>query len=181
MKKKILVVVDMQNDFITGPLGNAECVNVVKNVVDVIKNGDYDEIWYTQDTHGENYLETREGKNLQVVHCIHGTEGWQIESNVKQAIDKSKAIKKYFMKNTFGCIEMEYHIDQDCVRNDDNTQIDFCGVCTGICVISNVMIVKACLPEANIRVLADACACVTPESHKTALEAMKLCQVEVVE
>lgn len=183
MNKKVLVVVDMQRDFISGPLGNAECVNVIDKVVDAIKNGDYDTILYTQDTHQENYLETNEGQHLPVVHCITGTDGWKLVPKVEDAIKESKAYKIYFMKNTFGCLDMANYLANkgNGFENNFDTQIDFCGVCTGICVISNVMLTKAALPEANIRVLANACACVTPESHKTALEAMKLCQVEVVE
>lgn len=182
MSKKILVVVDMQNDFISGPLGNEECMGAVDQVVDVIRNGEYDRILVTQDTHSEDYMSTKEGKHLPVVHCIEGTKGWEYEERVGEAINASGLKTTYFKKNTFGCLAMAEFFKEEAngIANSQETQIDFCGVCTGICVISNVMLTKAALPEANIRVLADACACVTPESHRTALEAMKLCHIEIV-
>ena len=182
MGRKILVVVDMQNDFISGPLGNAECMAATDQVAEVIANGDYDSIFVTQDTHTEQYMETNEGRHLPVVHCVEGTKGWECEDRVKQALDTSMAEKAYFKKGTFGSLSLvEYLTDTaNGIANAPETQIDFCGVCTGICVISNVMLTKAALPEADIRVLAQACACVTPESHKTALAAMQLCQVEIV-
>jgi len=182
MSRKILVVVDMQNDFISGPLGNAECMGAVDAVVNVITTGDYDSILVTQDTHTPDYRNTNEGRHLPVVHCVDGTNGWECEDRVKEALNGNKAPKTYFKKGTFGSLSLaEYLTDAEHgIKNGPETQIDFCGVCTGICVISNVMLAKAALPEADIRVLADACACVTPESHKTALAAMKLCQVEIV-
>ena len=185
MSKKILVVVDMQRDFITGPLGNEECVNVVDGVVDLIENGNYDEIYVTYDTHNKDYLETNEGKNLPVPHCIKGTDGYELNDRVKEAIvdasGRQIAIHE-FEKSTFGSMNLAQHLMNEQlsqVKND--TQIDFCGVCTGICVISNVLLAKAAVPDVNIRVIANACACATPESHKTALEAMRMCQIEVIE
>jgi len=178
--KKILVVVDMQNDFITGPLGNDECRAVVPKVVDLIKNGRYDRIIYTQDTHDDDYLETNEGKHLPVKHCIVGTEGWELAKDIENAIDNTdERITMGLTKKTFGSLFLPESLKR---RNEitKNTQIDFCGVCTGICVISNVMLTKAAAPEANIRVIADACACVTPESHERALAAMEMCHIEIV-
>lgn len=183
MKRKILVVVDMQNDFITGPLGNEECKKAVEPVVNAIKTGGYEELLITQDTHSINYLETQEGKKLPVVHCIKDTEGWQLNPEVEKAVNTAGVPVKYFEKPTFGSVELANFFSQPRdgkVENSEETQIDFCGVCTGICVISNAMLVKAALPEATVRVLADACACVTPDTHKTALDAMKLCQIEVI-
>lgn len=187
MSSKILVVVDMQKDFITGPLGNAECVHVVDKVENLIEKGNYDEIFVTYDTHSGNYIRTNEGKNLPVEHCIKGTDGHKLDDRIDGAI---KALSRHdvpihiFYKPTFGSLNMALHFRNGFlskIENKPDTQIDFCGVCTGICVISNVLLVKSAIPEANIRVIAEACACVTPESHKTALEAMKMCHIEIVE
>ena len=177
--KKILVVVDMQNDFITGALGNAECQATVEKVVDVIKNNKYDNIFLTRDTHHDNYMETQEGKNLPVPHCIENTAGWEIVDAVSEAVAVCRdADVKIIDKPTFGSVELGA-ILRDIYEKEDAI-IDFCGVCTGICVISNVMIAKANCPEAEIRVFQDACACITPESHRTAIEAMRLCQVSII-
>ena len=177
--KKILVVVDMQNDFITGALGNAECQASVQKVVDVIKNNKYDNIFLTRDTHHDNYMETQEGKNLPVPHCIENTAGWEIVDAVSEAVAVCRdADVKIINKPTFGSVELGAILREIYVK--ENAIIDFCGVCTGICVISNVMIAKANCPEAEIRVFQNACACITPESHRTAIEAMRLCQVSIV-
>lgn len=187
MNKKILVVIDMQKDFITGPLGNTECANTVDKVAELIEYGDYDEIYVTYDTHDVNYLNSNEGKHLPVEHCIKGTAGYELEDRIIKAIQTAANRNTpvvNFEKFTFGSINLaQYLVNEDLsgVKNDIATQIDFCGVCTGICVISNVMLAKAAVPEANIRVIANACACVTPESHKRALEAMRLCHIEIVE
>ena len=182
MSKKVLVVVDMQNDFLDGVLGNEGCLATVPEVVNLIHNGGYSAIIYSQDTHNEDYLNTQEGKRLPVIHCVKGTDGWKLNSEVKEAIcnyvrNKGGCTFSY-EKNTFGGLVL-----MDILREDyfeDCDEIHFCGVCTGICVISNVMITKAALPEARVCVHKDACACVTPESHKTALEAMKMCQIDSI-
>lgn len=177
--KKILVVVDMQNDFITGALGNAECQASVQKVVDVIKNNKYDNIFLTRDTHHDNYMETQEGKNLPVPHCIENTAGWEIVDAVSEAVAVCRdADVKIINKPTFGSVELGAILRE--IYDKEDAKIDFCGVCTGICVISNVMIAKANCPEAEIRVFQDACACITPESHRTAIEAMRLCQVTII-
>ena len=177
--KKILVVVDMQNDFITGALGNAECQATVQKVVDVIKNNKYDNIFLTRDTHHDNYMETQEGKNLPVPHCIENTAGWEIVDAVSEAVAVCRdADVKIINKPTFGSVELGAILRA--IYDKEDAIIDFCGVCTGICVISNVMIAKANCPEAEIRVFQDACACITPESHRTAIEAMRLCQVTII-
>lgn len=187
MSRKILVVVDMQKDFITGPLGNAECAFVVDKVADLIENGNYDEIFVTYDTHNRNYMRTNEGKHLPVEHCIKGTEGYKLDDRIEEAINtvSGRHIPVHaFDKTTFGSLNLALHFRNGFlskIENKPDTQIDFCGVCTGICVISNVLLAKAAVPETNIRVIANACACVTPESHKTALEAMKMCHIEIVE
>lgn len=177
--KKILVVVDMQNDFITGALGNAECQASVEKVVDVIKTNKYDNIFLTRDTHHDNYMETQEGKNLPVPHCIENTAGWEIVDAVSEAVAVCRdADVKIINKPTFGSVELGAVLRE--IYDKEDAIIDFCGVCTGICVISNVMIAKANCPEAEIRVFQDACACITPESHRTAIEAMRLCQVSII-
>lgn len=175
---KILVVVDMQKDFITGPLGNLECVATIPQVVAAI-NSDYDKIFVTKDTHTSDYMNTQEGRKLPVPHCIKGTEGWDIVPEVVDALAPYQAKITYVEKPTFGStcfgkLLTEYE------ENQKELVIDFVGVCTGICVISNAMIAKATLPEATIRIIEKACACVTPDSHSTALAAMKLCQMEII-
>ena len=171
--KKTLIVVDMQKDFIDGALGTKEAVAIIENVKKKIakyqENGD--EIIFTRDTHFENYMETQEGKNLPVPHCIKGTDGWQIRAEL-DALRKTEAIDKL----TFGSKDLA-----EMLKNEgDIESITFVGLCTDICVISNVMLVKAFYPEIPLIVDAKACAGVTPESHKNALNAMKMCQVTVI-
>ena len=167
---KLLIVVDMQNDFIDGALGTAEAVSIVPYVKSVIENFD-GKVLFTRDTHFENYMETQEGKNLPVPHCIKGTDGWQIRAEL-DALRKTEAIDKI----TFGSKDLV-----EILKNEaDIESITFVGLCTDICVISNVMIVKAFYPEIPLIVDAKACAGVTPESHTNALNAMKMCQVTVI-
>lgn len=174
---KILVVIDMQNDFTSGVLGNKECEEVVPKIVDIINKEDYDEIYLTRDTHTDNYLKTQEGKKLPVKHCIKGTEGWQIRKEIMDAV-KDKLF--YIIdKPAFGSLKLAEDIKTAYEAKQKNLEIILVGVCTGICVISNAMILKAALPEAVITVKKDACACVTPESHKTALDAMKMCHINI--
>ena len=170
--QKILVVVDMQNDFIDGALGTAEAVAIVPKVAEKIKNFD-GTVLYTRDTHEENYMETQEGRNLPVPHCIRGTEGWQIRTELQQAgamvVDKP----------TFGSRALaEKLVEMN--REEAIESITLIGLCTDICVISNAFVIKAFLPETPIFVDAACCAGVTPKSHERALEAMKVCQIAVV-
>lgn len=181
---RVLVIVDMQNDFITGSLGNDDCRKVVSKVSEVIRTGEYDEVYLTRDTHDENYLDTQEGRKLPVVHTKIGTAGWQIQDDVMKAVREvfSDEAVHIIDKPSFGSMELCAVIKELGVRYPDGgLQIDFSGVCTGICVISNVLPAKMAAPEAVIRVLAAACACVSPESHKRAVEAMRTCQVDIVE
>ena len=168
---KILVVVDMQNDFIDGALGTKEAIAIVPDVVEKIKNFDGDKIIFTRDTHEENYMETQEGRNLPVPHCIRGTKGWELNPEI-DALKKEEVIDK----PSFGSMELASYLKEQ----SDIESIEFVGLCTDICVISNVMITKAALPEVPLVVDAACCAGVTPESHKNALEAMKMCQVKVI-
>ena len=167
---KVLVVVDMQNDFIDGALGTKEAVAIVPNVVEKIRGFD-GKIIFTRDTHEENYMDTQEGKNLPVMHCIRGTSGWELNPEI-EALRKEDTIDK----PSFGSVELASYLR----GLDDIESIEFVGLCTDICVISNVMIAKAALPEVPVIVDAACCAGVTPESHTNALEAMKVCQVKVV-
>lgn len=165
--RNTLIVIDMQNDFIDGVLGSKEAQNIVENVKNKIEQyrAKGEQIIFTRDTHTENYLETNEGKKLPVVHCIEGSSGWQI----REGLEVEGAL--YINKPTFGYTEWNTY-------NFKN--IELIGLCTDICVISNAMILKAMFPEIEITVDAGCCAGVTPESHKNALEAMKMCQIKVI-
>ena len=175
---KLLVVVDMQNDFIGGALGNEECRAVVPHVVDKIKAFDGDFIVYTLDTHHKDYLETQEGKKLPVEHCIEYSQGWMLVDEVDKALPRGTKVAA-IRKNTFGSVDLIRYL-QERFDSSATFEIEFVGVCTGICVISNAMLVKAFFTEATVNVDASCCACVTQESHKTALSAMKLCQINVI-
>ena len=170
--QNILFVVDMQNDFIDGALGTKEAVAIVPKVAEKIRNFS-GRVLFTRDTHEENYMETQEGKNLPVPHCIKGTDGWQIRPELME-LCKNEPINKV----TFGSVDLG-NVLNDINKEESIESITFIGLCTDICVISNVMIAKAFLPEVKIKVDASCCAGVTPESHKNALEAMKVCQVEI--
>ena len=165
---KTLIVVDMQNDFIDGALGTKEAVAILENVKKKIRecyeNGC--QIIFTRDTHHENYLQTNEGRNLPVKHCIKGSSGWQIA----EGLEVPKAI--YIDKPTFGYVNWsEFELGD----------VEIIGLCTDICVVSNALIIKAIFPENNVYVDASCCAGVTPETHKASLETMKMCQVIVKE
>lgn len=174
---EILVVVDMQKDFIDGALGSKEAVAVIDNVVNKINefNG---VIIVTYDTHFDNYMETREGKYLPIPHCIKGTDGWQLNDRVQKALD-SKNNYVMIHKPTFGSAEL---VDKICEYWDGekDTEVTLIGLCTDICVVSNAMLLKANYPEMNISVDAACCAGVTPESHQAALTTMKMCQIDVI-
>ena len=170
---KLLVVVDMQKDFIDGALGTKEAQAivpaVVKKVTDAKASGT--EIIFTLDTHSEDYMNTQEGKNLPVPHCIKGTNGWKLTEVLEPLADGCKILEK----PTFGSTQLA-HI----ISSGNYEEMEFVGLCTDICVISNVMIAKASVPEVPIKVDASCCAGVTPESHANALNAMKMCQVEII-
>ena len=170
---KILVVVDMQNDFIDQALGTKEAVAIVDNVADKIRNFD-GQVIYTRDTHPADYLNSQEGKNLPVVHCVEGSDGWQISDKLPVADDAV-----ILNKPTFGSKELgEYLAKIDAATPIE--EIEVIGLCTDICVISNALLIKAFLPEVPISVDASCCAGVTPQSHKNALEAMKMCQIRII-
>ncbi|WP_286153021.1 cysteine hydrolase family protein [Sporofaciens musculi] len=172
----VLVVVDMQNDFIDGALGTKEAAAIVPKVVEKIQNFD-GEILYTRDTHEENYLDTQEGKKLPVAHCIKGTKGWELHPKI-EALRKEEPIDKpSFGSPHLGSLLRSMDDKYKSSAKGGIEAITFVGLCTDICVISNAMIAKAFLPEVPIIVDPSCCAGVTPESHKNALEAMKMCQI----
>ena len=172
---KILVVVDMQKDFIDGVLGTPEAVAIVPNVKKKIEQyvAEKGAIIYTADTHFADYAETVEGQKLPVPHCIHATEGWHIPE------DLYVANKPIVIKHTFGAINLHHYVSGVC-RTDEIDSIEFVGLCTDICVISNVMMIKAYYPNTPIIVDSSCCAGVTPESHENALNAMKMCHIDVI-
>ena len=170
---KYLIVVDMQNDFITGSLGTKEAEAILPKVIDKVKDFD-GTVVYTKDTHGKDYMTTQEGKNLPVEHCIEGTWGWELAGEL-EVLSKPN---KVFNKPTFGSLELAKYLVEE---NEKETieEIELCGLCTDICVISNAFVIKASLTEVPVSVDASCCAGVTPESHLNALAAMKICQVAV--
>lgn len=174
--KKFLVVVDMQNDFIDGALGTSEARKIIPDVVAKIDSFD-GEIFATLDTHFENYISTSEGKKLPVTHCIKYTDGWQLNSDVKQILDK----KGYTSveKNTFSSVDLPAMIKKS--AGDEDFSIELIGVCTDICIVSNALILKAYFPENNIKVDSKCCAGVTPDAHNAAIYTMKSCQIDIID
>lgn len=166
--KRSLIVIDMQNDFITGSLGTKEAQAILPNVKKKIEeyNARGDEIIFTRDTHQADYLSTNEGKHLPVKHCIVNTQGWQIADGLE--INDCQ----YINKSTFGWTNWRVY--------DYFEEIEIIGICSDICVISNALILKATFPEANITVDANCCAGTTPDNHKAALAVMKACQINVI-
>ena len=198
--EKVLIVIDMQNDFVTGSLGTPEAQAIVPKVVEKVNEciDDGYDIFFTQDTHlddpddEDNYLDSLEGKYLPVKHCINITEGWQIIDE----LESLATIDKRIVKTTFGNDDWEYNIYNLIMRQEDyearsyfsagnirrrdkNIQFELIGLCTDICVISNALILRAKFPNSEIIVHADCCAGTTPEKHKAALEVMKSCQIIV--
>ena len=171
---KLLVVVDMQKDFVDGALGTPEALDIVENVVARVKAAKEagDQVIFTMDTHEANYLETAEGKNLPVEHCIRETAGWKLIPPLRPLTAGTKIIQK----PTFGSTQLSY-----LVAIGDYEEIELIGLCTDICVISNALLLKATVPETPIYVNASCCAGVTPQSHNNALEAMKMCQIMIKE
>ena len=172
--KQILIVVDMQKDFVDGALGTAEAVAILPNVVRKIDSFDGD-IIVTLDTHGEDYLQSREGAYLPVPHCIKDTEGWQLDAKVRSALDK----RSYHIieKPTFGATALPEYIKAN--YDPKEIEIELIGLCTDICVVSNALLLKASFPEMQLRVDPLCCAGVTVESHNAALLTMKMCQISM--
>ena len=185
---KVLIIVDMQNDFITGPLGSPEAQAIVPTMIERLK--EYEDgntlVLFTKDTHYDDYMNTQEGKNLPVPHCKYMTTGWSIDKRISSAVDMNPGFLYYSSgeivnsrvnKTTFGSIELA-ELMRD--HQDDIEEIVLMGVCTDICVVSNAMLLKAYCPEMLITVDASCCAGVTPETHKAALQTMKMCQINVI-
>ena len=172
----VLVVVDMQNDFVDGALGSPEAVSILPAVKDKIKRHE-GKIIFTRDTHTDDYMHTREGKHLPVPHCIKGTEGWEIKGEVWEAA-AGKPDVAVIDKPTFGSTELSRRLT-DYAKDHALGQVTLIGICTDICVISNAMLIKAALPEIDVTVDAACCAGVTPESHENALKAMQVCQIDI--
>lgn len=191
-KTKVLLVIDMQNDFIDGSLGSEAAQRIVPNVVDKIKNFDGDLIILTQDTHYEGYLNTKEGQKLPVVHCVYKTHGWEINEDVLRAVNESNKRTVYVLKPTFGSTlpmpDLECYNDLageiiSLFTNDNfnEAEIELVGLDTDICVISNALILKSWFyDDAEITVDSKCCAGVTPEKHEAALEVMRSCQINVI-
>ena len=168
----LLIVVDMQNDFIDGALGTPEAAKIVPYVKSKIE-GFHGKVFFTRDTHFENYSETQEGRKLPVQHCIKDTSGWNIHPKIAGLCTTEPIDKASFGSTKLGTLLVREN-SEDTVRS-----ITFVGLCTDICVISNALLAKAFLPEAEIIVDAKCCAGVTPESHRNALKAMKACQIQI--
>lgn len=171
----ILVIIDMQNDFISGSLGSDMAQNIVDNVVDYATNFN-GKIIFTRDTHQTDYLQTQEGKNLPVEHCIQGSNGWEICDKLKDLSNNNIILDK----PTFGSINLPDTI-KELSDNKEVTNIKLVGLCTDICVIANAMLLKAYFLDAKISVIEKCCAGVTPDSHNNAINAMKMCQIEIEE
>ena len=180
--KKILVAIDVQNDFIDGSLRNTEAIKKVPNIVKKIREFNGDAIIYTMDTHGKDYLETNEGKMLRVEHCIKGTNGWKVNGEVNSELISAKlrGLKVFeIQKPTFGALNIIDDIKS--VVGNEEFEIEFVGFCTDICVISNVLITKAGFyDKATVSVDSTCCAGVTKEKHEAALETMRSCQINIL-
>ena len=171
--RKLLIVIDMQNDFIDAALGTEEAVSIVEAVKDKIRTCPAEDIYATMDTHGENYMDTQEGKNLPVKHCIRETEGWQIRPDIAELLTGAHI----YEKPTFGSTALA--ADLKALSDKEEIEIELVGLCTDICVVSNALLLKAYMPEVKISVDAACCAGVTPDKHLAALETMQSCQIHV--
>ena len=175
--RNILVVVDMQKDFVDGALETKEAVEIVPKVVREIKKK-YDDVYVTMDTHAENYLETQEGKYLPVVHCVKDTDGWKLDKKVEKALGKLDHYR-VVEKPTFGSEELVRILKEEDGKEEIGS-ITLIGLCTDICVVSNALLLKAAFYEKDIAVKKDCCAGVTVHSHDAALETMRMCQIRVI-
>lgn len=174
---KFLIVVDMQNDFITGALANKKAEEIVPKIATYVRNFEGITI-FTRDTHNSDYLETMEGKNLPVEHCIAGTNGWEINSELLKSCEGKENVCFVFNKPTFGyASELTKFINE---FKQPITEIQVCGTCTDICVVSNVLGLKEHMSEVKISILEDMCAGLTPEKHNAAIEVMRSCQVNIL-
>lgn len=171
--RKILIVIDMQNDFIDMALGTAEAVAIVDAVKEKIASYPAADVIATMDTHTADYLHTQEGTYLPVEHCIRGTKGWELNP----AIEAALADARIYEKPTFGSVEMARDLKR--LSETEELELELVGLCTDICVVSNALLLKAAMPEVKISVDAACCAGVTPDKHLAALETMHSCQIQV--
>lgn len=188
---KSLIIVDMQKDFLTGPLGNEHCKNAIPGVLDLVKNEKWDHVFVTKDTHTNNYNKTLEGEKLPVPHCIRATEGWEVESSIIDAILENDLNLTIVNKPTFGSIDLHKKIFNEyeflygqqaaeMLGRGNDLEFHVCGVCTSICVLANVVLLRATWPDAKIIIHANACGDVTKEMHEAAKICFKAQQCEVV-
>ena len=173
--KKFLVAVDLQNDFVNGALGTKEALAIIPAAAEKIRSFDGG-IFVTFDTHGENYLNTAEGRKLPVIHCVKGSGGWQLNKDILSALEG----KKYTAveKPTFGSVRLPRLIEE--AAQGEDFSVELIGLCTDICVVSNALLIKANFPEMQISVDSACCAGVTPEKHNAALETMRSCQIDIL-
>ena len=190
---KALIIVDMQNDFLTGPLGNDHCLAAIPEVVKLIQSQKWDAMVATKDTHDTNYMRTLEGEKLLIEHCVIDSDGWKLNANVDDAMSKVhvKGWADRLQKPTFGSFDLiEWIRDKYCSQHGQQAQnqlgrggaleLHFCGVCTSICVLANVVLCRAAFPDAKIVIHANACGDVTKEMHEAAKICFKAQQCEVV-
>ena len=173
--RKLLIVIDMQNDFIDAALGTKEAVSIVDAVKEKIRSYPAEDVIATMDTHGENYMDTQEGKYLPVPHCIRGTEGWKIRPDIEELLKGAKI----YEKPTFGSVKMA--ADLKALSEREEIELELIGLCTDICVVSNALMLKAHFPEAQITVDATCCAGVTQKAHLAAINTMRSCQIDIKE
>ena len=171
--RKLLIVIDMQNDFIDGSLGTPEAEAIVENVKAKIRAYPAEDVIATMDTHQPEYLQTQEGRNLPVEHCIKGSHGWEIRKDIAALLDGAKI----YEKPTFG--SMVLADDMKALSQQEEIELELIGLCTDICVVSNALLLKAAMPEVKISVDASCCAGVTPQSHEAALQTMQMCQIGI--
>jgi nicotinamidase-related amidase len=171
--RKILIVIDMQNDFIDAALGTKEAVSIVEAVKEKIRSFPAEDVIATMDTHDEGYMQTQEGKNLPVMHCIKGTDGWKIRPDIAELLTGARI----YEKPTFGSTALAADLKD--FSEKEEIELELIGLCTDICVVSNALLLKASMPEVKISVDAACCAGVTPQKHLAALETMRSCQIDV--
>ena len=172
--RKILIVIDMQNDFIDEALGTKEAEAIVEAVKEKIRSYPAADVIATMDTHGENYMQTQEGKYLPVPHCIKGSDGWQIRPDIAELLTGARI----YEKPTFGSTALAH--DLKALSETEELELELVGLCTDICVVSNALLLKAVMPEVKISVDSSCCAGVTPQKHLAALETMRSCQIQVM-
>ncbi|MGI6004308.1 MAG: cysteine hydrolase family protein [Christensenellales bacterium] len=175
--KDVLIVVDMQRDFVDGALGTEEARRIVPALARRIRGFD-GRVILTMDTHDEDYPDTQEGKNLPVPHCVKGSDGWRLDPDIRRAVNARQESVTIFEKPAFASTELALYL-KEMNRTEGVASVELAGLCTDVCVISNAILVKAFLPEVPVKVNAVLCAGVTPQRHLAALEAMAACQVMI--